>query len=62
MLSERSINKTGVGTEFFSNLAAFPKGPVALALKTQLPIVPTAFLKIDGKDSLYVKDRIEFPH
>ncbi len=52
LLSERSINKTGVGTEFFSNLAAFPKGPVALALKTQLPIVPTAFLKIDGKYSL----------
>ena len=52
LLSERSINKTGVGTEFFSNLAAFPKGPVALALKTQLPIVPTAFLKIDGKYTL----------
>ena len=34
LLSERSINKTGVGTEFFSNLAAFPKGPVALALNT----------------------------
>ena len=52
LLSDRSINKTGVGTEFFSNLAAFPKGPVALALKTQLPIVPTAFLKIDGKYTL----------
>ena len=52
MLSERSINKTGVGTEFFGNLAAFPKGPVALSLKTQLPIVPTAFLKINGKYTL----------
>ena len=52
LLSERSINRTGVGTEFFSNLSAFPKGPVALALKTQLPIVPTAFLKIDGKYTL----------
>ena len=52
LLSERSINRTGVGTEFFSNLTAFPKGPVALALKTQLPIVPTAFLKIDGKYTL----------
>ena len=52
LLSERSINKTGVGTEFFGNLAAFPKGPVALSLKTQLPIVPTAFLKINGKYTL----------
>ncbi len=52
LLSERSVNKTGVGTEFFGNLAAFPKGPVALSLKTQLPIVPTAFLKINGKYTL----------
>ena len=52
LLSERSINKTGVGIEFFGNLAAFPKGPVALSLKTQLPIVPTAFLKINGKYTL----------
>ncbi len=52
LLSERSINKTGVGTEFFGNLAAFPKGPVALSLKTQLPIVPTTFLKINGKYTL----------
>jgi len=52
LLSERSINKTGVGTEFFGDLAAFPKGPVALSLKTQLPIVPTAFLKINGKYTL----------
>ena len=52
LLSERSINKTGVGVEFFNNLASFPKGPVALALKTQLPIVPTTFLKINNKYSL----------
>ena len=52
LLSERSINKTGVGVEFFNNLASFPKGPVALALQTQLPIVPTTFLKIDNKYSL----------
>ena len=52
MLSERSINKTGVGVEFFNNLASFPKGPVALALQTQLPIVPTTFLKINNKYSL----------
>jgi len=52
LLSERSINKSGVGTEFFGRIAAFPKGPVALALKTQLPIVPTAFIKINGTYTL----------
>ncbi len=52
LLSDRSINKTGVGTVFFDNLASFPKGPVALALKTQAPIVPTAFLKVNGQYNL----------
>tara|TARA_B100000131_G_C18074851_1_gene595945 strand:- start:153 stop:1016 length:864 start_codon:yes stop_codon:yes gene_type:complete len=52
LLSDRSINKTGVGTVFFDNLASFPKGPVALALKTQVPIVPTAFLKVNGQYNL----------
>ena len=52
LLSERSINKSGVGTEFFGRIAAFPKGPVALSLKTQLPIVPTALIKINGTYTL----------
>ena len=42
--------------EFFNNLASFPKGPVALALKTQLPIVPTTFLKINNKYTLVLKN------
>lgn len=52
LLSERSINKSGVGVEFFGEVAAFPKGPVALALKTEVPIVPAAFLKLEGKYTL----------
>lgn len=48
LLSERHIGKSGVGVEFFTQLAAFPKGPVALSLKTQKPIIPAAFLKIKG--------------
>ena len=52
LLSERSINRSGVGTEFFGKVAAFPKGPVALALKTQLPIVPTTFIKLNGTYTL----------
>ena len=52
LLSERSINKSGIGIEFFGEVAAFPKGPVALALKTEVPIVPAAFLKLEGKYTL----------
>ena len=52
LLSERSINKSGVGVEFFGEVAAFPKGPVALALKTEVPIVPAAFLKLEGRYNL----------
>ncbi len=52
LLSERSLNKSGIATEFFNDVASFPKGPVALSLKTKLPIVPTAFLKINNKYTL----------
>ena len=45
LLAERHIAKSGIGVEFFNQMAAFPKGPVALSLDTQLPIVPTAFIK-----------------
>ena len=52
LLSERSLNKSGIATEFFNDVATFPKGPVTLSLKTQLPIVPTAFLKINKRYTL----------
>ena len=52
LLSERSINKSGVGVEFYGEIAAFPKGPIALALKSEVPIVPAAFLKLNGKYTL----------
>lgn len=45
LLAERHVGKSGVGVEFFKQMAAFPKGPVALSLETQLPVVPTAFIK-----------------
>ena len=45
LLAERHVAKSGVGVEFFNQMAAFPKGPVALSLETQLPVVPTAFIK-----------------
>ena len=53
LLSDRSVNKSGVAVEFFSNIASFPKGPVALSLKTGVPIVPTAMIKISTGYKLY---------
>ena len=52
LLSERSVNKSGVGVEFFGEVASFPKGPVALALKTKVAIVPAAFLKLEDSYTL----------
>ena len=53
LLAERHIGKSGVGVEFFDQMAAFPKGPVALSLETQLPIVPTAFIKTNSGYELH---------
>ena len=62
LLSERSINKSGVGVDFFGELAAFPKGPVALALKTEVPIVPAVFLKLENKYTLIFEKPFYVPH
>ena len=53
LLSERHVGKSGVGVEFFNQMAAFPKGPVSLSLDTQLPIVPAAFIKSANKYQLH---------
>ena len=53
LLSERHVGKSGVGVEFFHQMAAFPKGPVSLSLDTQLPIVPAAFIKNGNKYQLH---------
>jgi len=52
LLSERHIANSGIGVEFFNRIAAFPKGAVALSLKTQVPIVPAAFLHLNNKFQL----------
>ena len=53
LLSERSVNRSGVAVEFFSNVASFPKGPVGLSLETGIPIVPTAMIKTKKGYKLY---------
>ena len=48
----------GIGVEFFNQLAAFPKGPVALSLEKQVPIIPGAFLKINNKYKDFLSEGI----
>ena len=62
LLAERHIGKSGVGVEFFDQIAAFPKGPVALSLETQLPIVPTAFIKTKGGYELHFGNPFIVPY
>ena len=44
LVSERHIKKSGVPVNFFGKLAAFPSGPINLALETGCPIIPTTCL------------------
>ena len=62
LLVERHIGKSGVGVEFFDQMAAFPKGPVALSLETQLPIVPTAFIKTNDGYELHFGNPFIVPY
>ena len=62
LLAERHIAKSGIGVEFFNQMAAFPKGPVALSLETQVPIVPAAFLEIDSNYKLIFGKPFIVPH
>lgn len=62
LLAERHIGKSGVGVEFFDQMAAFPKGPVALSLETQLPIVPTAFIKTNEGYELHFGNPFIVPY
>ena len=41
LVAERHVMKSGAPTEFFGKIAAFPTGPVNLALDTGCPIIPT---------------------
>ena len=62
LLADRHVGSTGVGVEFFNQMAAFPKGPVALSLETQVPIVPAAFLEIDSNYKLIFGKPFIVPH
>ena len=62
LLADRHVGRSGVGVEFFNNMAAFPKGPVALSLETQVPIIPATFLYIDRKYKLVFGNPFIVPH
>ena len=62
LLADRHVGKSGIGVEFFNQLAAFPKGPVSLSLEKQVPIIPATFLKIDNKYKLVFGKPFIVPH
>ncbi len=62
LLADRHVGQSGVGVEFFNQLAAFPKGPVALSLDKQIPIIAAAFLKIDNEYKLVFGKPFIVPH
>ena len=46
----------------FNQMAAFPKGPIALSLQTQLPVIPAAFINIDNEYKLIFGKPFIVPH
>jgi Kdo2-lipid IVA lauroyltransferase/acyltransferase len=48
---DRDLSRSGVRMDFFGKPAAFPKGPVLLAMKTGVPLIPA--FTIMGKDGKY---------
>ena len=62
LLADRHVGNSGVGVEFFSQMAAFPKGPIALSLETQVPVVPAAFITIDNNYKLIFGKPFIVPH
>ena len=44
LVSERHIDKSGAPVDFFGKIAAFPTGPINLAIDTGCPILPTTCL------------------
>ena len=53
LVSERHIEKSGVPTDFFGKIAAFPSGPISLALDTGCPILPTTCISTKNGFKIY---------
>ena len=62
LLADRHVGNSGVGVEFFNQMAAFPKGPIALSLQTQLPVIPAACINIDNEYKLIFGKPFIVPH
>ena len=62
LLADRHVGNSGVGVEFFSQMAAFPKGPIALSLETQVPVIPAAFITINNNYKLIFGKPFIVPH
>jgi KDO2-lipid IV(A) lauroyltransferase len=62
LLADRHVGNSGVGVEFFNQMAAFPKGPIALSLETQVPVIPAAFITVNGMYKLIFGKPFIVPH
>ena len=62
LLADRHVGNSGVGVEFFNQMAAFPKGPIALSLETQVPVIPAAFITINNNYKLIFGKPFIVPH
>ena len=62
LLADRHVGNSGVGVEFFNQMAAFPKGPIALSLETQIPVIPATFITVNGMYKLVFGKPFIVPH
>ena len=62
LLADRHVGNSGVGVEFFNQMAAFPKGPIALSLETQVPVIPATFITVNGIYKLVFGKPFIVPH
>ena len=62
LLADRHVGNSGVGVEFFNQMAAFPKGPIALSLETQVPVIPATFITVNGMYKLIFGKPFIVPH
>ena len=62
LLADRHVGNSGVGVEFFNQMAAFPKGPIALSLEKQVPVIPAAFITVNGMYKLIFGKPFIVPH
>lgn len=57
LASDRDFTNSGIQMDFFGVPTSMPKGPAALSLKTNSPIVPAFFLREDKYNYKFIFDK-----